>query len=269
MDIHAVVNAIASVPHGIETAVYVTSGTATSFDMISEVCRLALSTGRPQRLYYGTDVCEHLLPSLSDMLAVRSLAEKSGLHVTLVTPPCTDVGIEMIRKLLSGLDRDCECVFNDLGVMHLLHGRDVVPVFGRVLNCSVRDPFIRFERYSHRALRLFQSTMAHTDEMQEILRSYGVVRVELDNVVQGVAHMPELSLPVSIYWPYVLIAVSRYCGKEIAVACPGRCPKLNIAKGGREMVIYGTGSYYLNNQLPLFHSSIDRAVYQHAPMCIT
>jgi hypothetical protein len=133
-----------------------------------------------------------------------------------------------------------------------------------VLNSSVRDPFIPFSRYSPRALALFQATMAHTHEMQAFLRARGVARVELDTVVQGVARLPSGSLPASIYWPHVLVAISRFCGDAIATACRGACPTRTLAGDGREMLVCGTGSYYEQPRLPdrLDEIPVDRVVFQ-------
>src|SRR5580700_645621 len=67
------------------------------------------------RTAYGTEFCEHLLPSTD---ALRAVVE-TGRPLTFLTPYLSDHGIAQLRRLLPLL-QDAEVVFNDWGVLRLL-----------------------------------------------------------------------------------------------------------------------------------------------------
>jgi hypothetical protein len=89
------------------------------------------------RIAYGTEFCEHLLPSPDALRRVVA----TGRRLTFLTPYMSDEGIAQLRGLLPLL-QDAEVVFNDWGVLRLLRKEfpHLTPVQGRLLNKSLRDP---------------------------------------------------------------------------------------------------------------------------------
>ena len=87
-----------------------------------------------KRLYFGQEFCERLLPSISQLKAVKLKAEKSGKKFTLLTPPVTEAGINKMRLLLKCLSKEDEVVANDYGMLYMLSLEFVNPVIiGRLI----------------------------------------------------------------------------------------------------------------------------------------
>ena len=95
------------------------------------------------RCAFGNEFCEHLLPSPDPLAAALAAARSRGMAFTLLTPYVSDRGIDELRRLLGAFDEDGgEVVFNDWGTLNLLRREfpHLVPVQGRLLNKSLRDP---------------------------------------------------------------------------------------------------------------------------------
>src|SRR5882724_3820167 len=94
------------------------------------------------RCAFGTEFCENLLPEPAALAVTRKRARACGVLLTFLTPYVSDRGIAQLKPLLALLDGGDEVAFNDWGVLNLLR-RDyprLVPVQGRLLNKSLRDP---------------------------------------------------------------------------------------------------------------------------------
>ncbi len=97
------------------------------------------------RCVYGNEFCEHLIPTREQLKAVVRIARVCEMPLALVTPYVSDGGIEALRplfELLSEAGDECEVVFNDWGVLNVLREGfpELIPVQGRLMNKSLRDP---------------------------------------------------------------------------------------------------------------------------------
>lgn len=170
---------------------------------------LAGASGPCDRIYLGSETCEELIPTAQQVRRISETAE--GRAITLVTPPCTDEGLERIGRLLGSLPDDMEVIFNDWGVLDLLGG-GFRPVLGRLL-LTVRRGFRRagLERLSAEMLSFVRHSNLASPELQAFLLEIGVRRVELDNVVQGLELRLDGAIRASLYVPYVYVASGRKC----------------------------------------------------------
>ena len=105
----------------------------------------ALPPGPLTAVYFGTEFCEHRLPSPREAEALCGVAAEAGLEAVLLTPTVTDRGAHRLDRLLAALARTGHrpaVVFNDWGVLGLL--REAYPEHprraGRLLNRGLRDP---------------------------------------------------------------------------------------------------------------------------------
>ena len=142
------------------------------------------------------------------------------------------------------------------------------PVMGRLLNKMKRDP-----RLAGLASILPQATLDYyrdcglgVSAYQGFLRSFGVRRVELDNVPQGMAHdFTGTELSVSLYSPYAYITTTRLClaascdvhGKEDEVAilaCQKECKKYSFELNHPALLIplirKGNTVFFRNDSIP-------------------
>jgi hypothetical protein len=171
------------------------------------------------RCAFGNEFCEHLLPSRDTLAAAMAAASARALQFTLLTPYVSNTGINELRALFAAAADGTEVVFNDWGVLNLLRREfpRLVPVQGRLLNKSLRDP---------RVMGMYAETQAATgaamatlDALQRsnldcasytgLLERLGVAGVEMDNLPQGASY--DSPLPLAVYLPFGFISTSRVC----------------------------------------------------------
>lgn len=235
------------------------------------------------RLYFGQEFCERLLPSVGQLDQMLDQARELGLAFTLVTPYVTEEGLERVEALvehLSGRGSEYEVVVNDWGVLHWLRESypKIVPVLGRLLTKQKRGPRILNLKglVPDAMLDHFRRSNVDLQIMVEFLKKMGITRVELDNLLQGVAR--ENPLAASIYTPYAYISTTRLC---LTNSCDHRTQSLRaIFPCGQECRIYrfrlthpsmpvplilgGNTYFYRLDELPanLEQLGIDRVVFQ-------
>lgn len=181
------------------------------------------------RLYFGHEFCEHRIPDREAVQMAYTAAGERGLEFTLVTPYVTDRGLDALLPLfrfLTGLTVGVEVVVNDWGVLNML-SRDfpqLRPVLGRLLNKMIRDPRVAGvgkstagnssagNSTSVESANVFRRSGVTVGVYRSFLRSMGVERVELDNLIQGIdLDFCQLELEGSLYYPYACITTGRAC----------------------------------------------------------
>lgn len=173
---------------------------------IAEVERVPANT---DRIYYGHETCERLLPSTAELDSVLERTNKSGRALTLVTPFLTDVGLDMAESLFARLPSQTEVVCNDWGVVSALREFDLAPALGRLLIRAYKGH--EFDLGSSEPSTVLESTSLHQGLTQSLLQRLGVKRVELDNTPQGWTMALPASIACSMYTPFVYAAAGRKC----------------------------------------------------------
>lgn len=180
-----------------------------------------------ERVYFGVEVCERLIPDLENVKKALEICEKREMGFTFVTPYVGPLGIEKLRIIFDYLNEkeDIEIVINDFGVLNLIieHFPNLNVVFGRLLNKLKRD--IRFsvsgyeieDKYFKNAKKILdnqhktlQSSSFEVNIYKDFLRKSGVKRVGVDSVPQGI-NINNWSFPVDLYWPWTYITSGRNC----------------------------------------------------------
>ncbi len=173
------------------------------------------------RIYFGNEFCQWLLPTLTDLKKVRDCCRENGKALTLMTPWVTDAGLEKVSKLVSGCLEDddaLEVIANDLGVLKLLNDEfsdKIEIVAGRLLSNQRRDPRTLtlkslniqplHDHYQH-------SSYSYQLFIDYLTKQFNVQRVELDSLPQGTLIPCDLTGVVfSLYYPYSYVTVNRNC----------------------------------------------------------
>lgn len=196
-----------------------------------------LPEGPLQAVYFGSEFCQDLLPSLGEVETFCALAADAGLEAVLLTPLLRADGLGRLRKLLSGLDKqglEPTMVFNDFGALQLL--RDTSPQLrrqaGRLLNRALRDP-----RLTDRSVKREDNQSGRGSEIRNLLKRCGVVGLETDPDLEGSYLGPAGSgLQRVLHLPYVFTASGRNClqkaelqeeshnfAKWLSRPCPAPC----------------------------------------------
>lgn len=217
------------------------------------------------RLYFGSETCEALVPGPRELARVQELGSRFGRPVTLVTPACTNAGITSIERLLAVISPGTEVVFNDWGVFERIRSTSCRPVLGRLL--------LRIPRgFRHRELADYApailSFLRHSNlddaDFQAFLIESGVQRVELDNVAQGYSFRLRDALRTSLYVPLVYIASGRKCvfarlqspvdpyrsGQACARTCRGTLLEARMSNSDERIILARNAHYYHNDVVP-------------------
>jgi len=199
---------------------------------------------RVDRLHFGVEFCEHLLPSADDVGAAADVAAARGWGFTLLTPYGTDRMVDAVADLVEAAPRPREVVVNDWGVLHRLRGADVALTVGRGLNRMIRDPRVPDVGPEHLGGDAppdsWRRSSADSATFRALLASLGVVRVETDVPLQGPPPPPPAdALRTTLHLPWGMVASGRIClvnalGKPPSVrltapvACNAPCRRYTI-----------------------------------------
>ncbi len=239
---------------------------------ISRPAGLRHLTERHERLYFGAEFCQHMLPTRDELRRVRAEARERQLGFTLVTPMLTSSGFAAVAKLCEELGRDgepYEVVVNDLGLLRWCAERaqENRPALclGRLLTKLKRGPRILGAQgnLTQDAWRHFRTPGPDRSAFGAYLRRRGVVRIELCNVVQGLERGGE-ALPASLYHPWVYVSTGRYCqfcetsDPERALRALPRCQReclpyrLRMEHPGMPvpLTVRGSTTFFENSALP-------------------
>ncbi len=222
--------------------------------LISNLDNLSLITSQHQRLYFGPEFCQYLLPSSSELREALNFARQKRLSFTLVTPFVTDEGLKNLTPLWKVLKdwKKPEVVVNDWGVLSFL--RENYPEFplvlGRLLSKQKRGPRLLNikDRIPREMWDHFQRFYLDLPLVQNFLSQMGIRRVELDNLLQGIKREPKI--PASLYYPYAYVTTTRMC---LTNACDQRTqPLRSIFSCRKECRVYTFKLTHRNMPVPLF-----------------
>jgi hypothetical protein len=207
---------------------------------ITTIKNLKSITPTYNRLYFGNEFCEKLIPTPNELEEIVMHCDKNKLSFSLVTPYVTNSGLGKLEKLFRWLRKNktnCEVIINDYGVLDLINEKHRVlrPVLGRLLTKQKRDPrilnlikrepkahvfFKRDDQYSlilakkipNTLVSYFKETNINVPVIQNFLKKCRVGRIEIDNLLQGInLRIPKKDFCASLYIPYGYITTTRLC----------------------------------------------------------
>lgn len=233
------------------------------------------------RVYCGSEFCERLLPSPSEIENILSYCKKNKIRFSLVTPWCTDAGTERIKKIIARLPKNTEIIFNDWGVFEAIKTCQFRPVIGRLLIYAKRDPRLN-SVLSKREKEIVQTSTLNGSLFQDFLIKNGIHRAELDNIPQGYNFKMFEKIKLSLHLPYVYTTTSRKClfanlkklkiNKKINISsCSRQCLEqmitADIPDCSRRIILKGNSQFYLNtDRLNLKKLKIDRLILSTNPL---
>lgn len=237
------------------------------------------------RLYFGNEFCERLLPASESLAGALDEADDRGWDFTLVTSFATDAGLDRMKPLFEALHARAplsEVVVNDWGVLSFLQrefGDECFPLAaGRLLTKQARDPRLGklAERVPAGAMQHLRMSNVDGPLLTKFLRSRGVVRAEFDNPLHGFERTAP-GLPGSLYHPYMYLTTTRLCyasarkgsvrGRRTPGLCGLECRDRTFTLSHRRMpedlLLHGNTIFVENRQLPtnLEAMHIDRLVH--------
>lgn len=169
----------------------------------------ALADRPLDRIHFGNEFCERLLPLSSQLERVVAWSSDRGLAVTLLTPMLADRGIEQLPRLFEQLPPGSEVVVNDWGVLRLLRERfpRLRPVAGRQMGKMIKDPRLPSAEWASAIPPGMQSSL-----YPKLMRRFGIESVESD--IRPFAEPADLrpnGLRLSVHLPYGYTLKGRIC----------------------------------------------------------
>ncbi len=220
-----------------------------------------IPSGDWSRLYYGAEFCPWRFPITDNLIKAIHTAHQAGLPITITTPVLNEAFLPRFKKQLEDilplLDADDEILASDLGTIRMVRrlSKDLSVVAGRVLSGQKRGPRILDLDLQDAELDYFRQGRWYQTESRKFLEEQGVTRVELDNLLQGIAPLPE-PLVGSLHLPYAMVTSSRNC----PVRAPG---EYGPCSGGCDEVFKLTTS---QTTVPLFQAGNTQFLQnQHLP----
>jgi len=225
------------------------------------------------RLYAGAEFCPWRLPGSPELWRMLQRAHELGCAFTLVTPvliePLRESLHDTLARLLPAFAAGDEVVISDWGALELVREIDpAVPVvLGRVLSGQKRDPRTVELELTTAQLEHFRRGSWYAAPAVALLGELGIQRVELDNLLQGVAPLPA-ALRGTLHIPYAMVAASRNCPFRrpgSAETCPQPCGEvftLTASDSAYPLLQGGNTQFVRNDRLPddLSALGIDRIV---------
>ncbi len=225
-----------------------------------------------QRLYFGAEFCPWAFPSLTEIEQAVEYVRELGGAFTLAIPVLAESLVPRLRSvlrhihpLLRGGD---EILINDFGAIQLVNEvtPDVPIVLGRVLSGQKRGPQILDLHLGVDALTYFRQGRWYATEAVSFLSELGISRVELDNLLQGIAPLPA-GLKGSLHYPYAMVTSSRNCpfrpaGAECDAGC-GETFTLTTSASRLPLIQGGNTQFIRHDRLPedRLRLGIDRLVF--------
>ncbi len=226
-----------------------------------------------QRLYFGAEFCSWAFPPFLQIEQALCAARDKQLGFTLVTPVLREETLAELQTLYQRLKPELsagdEVVISDFGALELT--RQLLPqvdvVLGRALSGQKRGPRIEDLELSAEARQYFQQGSWYSAEAVALLQEQGVSRVELDNLLQGLAPLPQ-PLHGTLHTPYALVTSSRNCpfhtdksGRRCSHSC-GEAFRLTTPQTRQPLLQAGNSQFLQLTTLPEDLSSlgIDRIV---------
>lgn len=228
------------------------------------------------RIYAGAEFCPWRLPSCAKLQQFLIWSHDRGCAFTLVTPVLIEPRREalgaILARLLPAFARGDEVVISDWGTLELV--RQARPattvVLGRVLSGQKRDARTVELDLTAAQNEHFRQGSWYAEPAVALLLELGIRRVELDNLLQGVAPLPA-GLCGTLHHPYAMVASSRNCPFRrpgSAAVCPRPCGELFTLRSADSAVplLQGGNTQFLRNDrfpddLPAL--GIDRVVEHH------
>lgn len=229
-------------------------------------------------LYFGNEFCQNIIPSKLHINKAFKWALKNNVQFVFVLPYITNDKVKTADNLLQFLNNKkqiVEIVFNDWGTLSLiLKYKNLKPVLGRLLTKQRKDPIaeniienrqnkikiavidgkktiIKAKKVPRTLKTYFQKSFLDVPHVIDFMTENNIKRYELDLLPWGIKIKTDKKIKLSIYYPYVNITTTRYCGAvnlKYTKICSKICKSQIIEAGTNKLkypyIIKGNAVFY-------------------------
>ncbi len=234
-------------------------------------------------LYFGNEFCQNKIPNIKQIEYSYNFAKNNKIRFVLVLPFITNINVDTVNKLLVSLNlkkEKTEVVFNDWGTFTLISQyKNLKPVLGRLLNKQRKDPIVQeifkntqpkmkvipkngkkvlvqSKQIPKTLINYFQQTYLNVPEVQKFMIKNNITRYETDLVPWQNKVTINKQISLSVYFPYVNISATRYCG-AINLNYNSKCNKICQ----KQKIVIGKNSfkfpYYIIGNAIFYKATMD------------
>lgn len=184
---------------------------ATQWERLIQDAPLAswLGSLEPTHLYFGSEFCEHLLPTPSALEGALDLAQEHALTFVLLTPIASPGALRQLSTLLRALPSSAQVVVNDWGVAHLIaeQAPHLERLAGRILCRMIKDPRLGSADWAAQCSHSLDSP-----HLRAIFQRLGLEHFEIDvPLFAESSDFTRLPMRKSVHIPYGFVAKGRMC----------------------------------------------------------
>jgi len=200
-------------------------------------------------IYFGNSSCEHLLPSITDIVEAQRYCRDQHYNFVFVFPPLSHFKTEEASYILQHLakERQCEVVVNDIGTLHLALGYPTLkPILGLTFTKVIKNAFIDHIRPTDLSERQFANQQAlakHCEfelaSVRGFYKEMGVGRFSIENTGLALEFLDTTPrMQCDLYYPYITLAHAKACdiaglfddhrGYFVHDNCPRYCHSVSL-----------------------------------------
>jgi hypothetical protein len=205
-------------------------------------------------LAYGAEFCAEHLPRIEQVLEAAARCADEGLAFTLVTPRLREGDLDRVMSWLVALAprlEGAEWVANDWGLLRRARREELPlrPAAGRLLGGQRRDLRVleALRAASPREADALRGSAWDDPERRALLTELGIVRVELDLLLQGVRFpvLPQ-GVSLSLCAPWIPVNLNPSCPRAgRGPGCGRECrqePALRVQGGETDRALFCRGN---------------------------
>lgn len=180
-----------------------------------------LSTFSINRIYFGSEFCELIMPSDDDYFKAIEYCYEHGLRITLLLPPLSERMLHRIDGILRIVQRapalvQCEVACNDIGVMHYIYSCDssITLLRGRLFQKRLYDPRVDTPAFENK-LTFEGKKVYHNSSISSyekcILKRMNIQRIEIDTYIDYLNTESISDFQHTCYLPFGFFTTGHMC----------------------------------------------------------
>jgi len=185
-------------------------------------------------VYIGSDSCEHMMPSPSDIKKLMEMGKEAVVSVPILTDFFLDKLCSDIKNILE-FKENIEISVNDIGTLVKLHS-----VFGSKLRLSVgRHLFSLWAKNS----------FSYTEKMSH---DFSISFFEIDDAHTADSFLESNKFNIAYHYPFKYYSLTRICAyrKGIFQSCERICHDVYIPLDDGRIIWRGNAYFTKNNAMP-------------------
>ncbi len=173
-------------------------------------------------IYFGNSSCEHLLPSITEIVEAQNICTKKHYNFVFVFPPLSTFKMEEAQYIMTYLAQKehSEVVVNDIGTLQLaLEHKSLKPIIGLNFTKVIKNAFIDAVKptdLSSEQLQNQKELLTHLEfevpEVREFYKDMGVGRFSIENTDPELSFLDDTpKMQCDLYYPHITLANSKAC----------------------------------------------------------